>query len=111
MMHVACRRACAFILAVGLLEGIHSCESHVVLIEQGARPRVLRVEDIHVVGANVAVSIMVEQIKAESQLLFVALTHHTRTHCSKIRREIDRYLSSQVQRCNDSISHHSVILL
>ena len=96
---------------MSLLERIHICKSHVVSVEQGARARVLGIEDIHVVGANVAVFIMVEQIVTESQLFFVALAHHTRTNCAKIRREIDRDLSSQVQRCNDLISHRSVILL
>ena len=111
MMHVACRRTCTFILAVSLFEGIHICKSHVVSVKHGARSRVLGIEDIHVVGTNVAVSIMVEQIEAESQLFFVALAHHIRTNCAKIRREIDRDFSSQVQRCNDFISHRSAILL
>ena len=88
MMHVTCCRACAFVLTVSLFEGIHLCKGHVVSVEQGARPRVLGIEYIHVVGANVAVFIVVEQIETESQLFFVALAHHIRTNCSKIRREI-----------------------
>lgn len=110
-MHVAYRRTCAFVLGVSLLERIHICKSHVVSVEQGARPRVLGIEDIHVVGANVAVFIMVKQIETESQLFFVALAHHSCTNCAKIRREIYRDLSSQVQRCDDFISHCSAILL
>ena len=51
---------------MGLFEGIHRCKGHVVLIEQGARPRVLGIEDIHVVWANVAVFIMIHQIETES---------------------------------------------
>ena len=99
------------ILRVLLFETEHIGHSYVVRTQQWTSTSVQSVKRIHIVGTNVAISIMVKQVETELELLFVSLGHHCWAYTTQICREIDATKIYKIQAWEDLINNYLAIFL
>ena len=76
------------IVRVLLFEREHIGQSYKVRAQKWTSSSVLSVKHIHIVGTNIAISIMVKQVETELELLFMPLGHQCWADTTQIWREI-----------------------
>ena len=93
------------------LKTVHVREGDVVGAEERARARILRIQHVHVVGADHPIAVIVYEVETEFQLFTVALHQKMSLDGTQVAREVDLWITSQVQCMDDLLSHPLVVFL